>query len=377
VASAVARALGAGRVDHATRLAGTALTLVALLGIGFTAIMLSGGRAIFAALGAEGPALEAALRYSNVFFLGAVPFWLYSAAASILRASGNAAFPAVAGAIGGVVTLAASPLLIFGLGSLPGFGIAGAGAAVVAYNVVMAVVLLRTMWSIHSPTKPSARALQPRWQYAAEILRVSVPSAASTVLTNLTFIVLTGLVAPFGSAATAGYGSGGRLEYLLIPIVFGVGSALVPLVAANDGAGNRDRVRHLVRAGATLGAGTCGVAGGAVALYPAAWMGLFTTDPLVTAVGQAYLVRVGPAYPFLGLGLALYFAAQGRGRTVQPLLAGLTRLLVAGIGSLAVVGLWGGGLDAVFTLMAGGLILYGSVMVFVMRHELGLCANTC
>ena len=74
--------------------------------------------------------------------------------------------------------------------------------------------------------------------------RVAVPSAASTLLTNLTFILLTGLVAPFGTEAIAGYGAGGRLEYLLIPIVFGVGSALVPLVAASDGAGDFARVRR-------------------------------------------------------------------------------------------------------------------------------------
>ena len=375
VASAVARALGAGKVDDAARLAGTALTMAALLGTAFTAVMLGCGRAIYTALGAEGPALHAAVRYSDVLFLGAAPFWVYSAAASVLRAGGNAAFPAVAGAIGGVITLAASPILIFGVSSVPGFGIAGAGAAVAAYNAVMAVVLLGAVSSVRSPTRPSARAFMPRWRYAAEILRVSVPSAANTLLTNVTFIVLTGLVAPFGSAATAGYGSGGRLEFLLIPIVFGVGSALVPLVAASDGAGNPVRVRQLIWAGATLGAGACGVAGGAVALYPAAWMGLFSSDPAVTAVGEAYLIRVGPAYPFLGLGLALYFAAQGRRRTVQPLLASLTRLLVAGIGSLVMVGAYGWGLDAVFTLMAGGLVLYGTVMVFVMRHELGLCAN--
>jgi Na+-driven multidrug efflux pump len=103
-------------------------------------------------------------------------------------------------------------------------------------------------------------------------------------------------------------------------------------------------------------------------------MRLFTPDADVIGVGEAYLVRVGPAYAFFGLGLALYFAAQGRGRTVQPLLAGLTRLLIAGIGgAVAVIG-FGHGFDVLFTFMAGGLVLYGAVMVVVMRRELGLCA---
>jgi putative MATE family efflux protein len=370
VASGVARALGAGKVADAAGLAGTALGMSAILGPASTAAMLLFGRAIYAALGATGPALEAAVLSSDVLFLGAGPFWLFNAAASILRGGGNAAYPAAAGAIGGVVTLAVSPLVIFGAGPVAGLGIAGAAWAVVAYNVAMAALLLRAVWAPGSPARPKWQELVPRWRYAFEVLRVSVPSAASTLLTNLTFIILTALVAPFGTEATAGYGAAGRLEYLLIPIVFGVGSALVPLVAASDGAGDFGRVRRLTRAGASLGAGACGLVGLTVAVFPSGWMGLFTSDPAVAAFGGAYLVAVGPAYAFLGLGLALYFAAQGRGRTAQPLLATLTRLLVAGaLGSLALGG-FGWGLDSLFALMACGLVLYGVVMVAVMRREL-------
>jgi hypothetical protein len=57
---------------------------------------------------------------------------------------------------------------------------------------------------------------------------------------------------------------------------------------------------------------------------------------------------------------------------VQPLLATLTRLLVAGaLGSLA-LGVLGWGIDSLFGLMACGLVLYGLVMVVVMRRELGI-----
>jgi putative MATE family efflux protein len=375
IASGVARALGAGRVEDAGRLAGTALGLSAILGLAWMVAMPLFGRAFYTALGASGPALEAAVLYSDVLFLGAVPFWLFNAAASILRGGGNVAYPAAAGAVGGVVTLAVSPLVIFGAGPLPGLGIAGAAWAVVAYNLGMAAVLLRAVWAPDSPARPDWSALVPRWQYAWEILRISVPSAASTLLTNLTFLVLTALVAPFGAEAIAGYGAAGRLEYLLIPLVFGVGSALVPLVAASDGAGDFGRVRRLTRAGAALGAGGCALVGGGAALFPRAWMRLFTSDPAVVDFGAAYLVRVGPAYAFLGLGLALYFAAQGRGRTAQPLLATLTRLLVAGALGCLGLGVLGWGLESLFALMACGLVLYGGVMVVVMRRELGLCAE--
>ncbi len=370
VSSSVARALGAGRDDEAAGLAGTALGMSAILGMASTAAMLLFGSAFYAVLGATGPALEAAVLYSDILFLGAAPFWMFNAAASVLRGGGNTMLPAAAGAALGVITLVASPLVIFGAGPVPGFGVAGAAWAVVGYNVAMAAVLLWAAWAPGSPTRPRFRSLVPRWRYASMILRVAVPSAASTLLTNLTFIILTALVAPFGAEAIAGYGAGGRLEYLLIPIVFGVGSALVPLVAASDGAGDIRRVRSLTRAGAALGAGACGLVGSAAAVFPSAWMGLFTADATVAMFGKSYLARVGPAYAFLGLGLALYFAAQGRGRTAQPLLATLTRLLVAGVLGVLALRVFGWGIDSLFALMACGLVLYGMVMVAVMRREL-------
>lgn len=366
VASGVARALGAGRTADASRLAGTGIGMAALLGLATTAVMLAFGRTIYAGMGATGAALDAAVAYSDVLFLGAVPFWVFNASASVLRGGGNAAYPAAAGAVAGLVTLAVSPLVIFTFG----FGIAGAAWAVVGHNVVMAAVLLRAVR--RSPTRPGLAALLPRRAEAYTVLRVSVPSAASTVLTNLTFVVLTTLVAPAGAAAIAGYGAGGRLEYLLIPIVFGVGSALVPLVAAADGAGDHDRVRRLTRTGAALATAACGLVGATAAAFPTAWMGLFSVDAEVVRVGASYLTRVGPAYAFLGLGLSLYFAAQGRGRVVKPLFATLTRLAVAGgLGAVA-LNAWGWGVESLFWLMAAGLAAYGAVMVAVMRRELGL-----
>jgi Na+-driven multidrug efflux pump len=280
------------------------------------------------------------------------------------------------GAMGGVITLAVSPILIFGAGSFSGFGIAGAAGAVVAFNVVMAALLLQAIGSGRSAASPSLRSLVPDWKCAATILKVSIPSAASTVLTNLTFIVLTSLVAPFGESAIAGYGSGGRLEYLLIPIVFGVGTALVSLVAASEGAGNAARVQELTRTGAALGTTACGIAGATVTLFPELWMSLFTSESAVIAVGIKYLARVGIAYPCLGLGLSLYFAAQGKGITLLPLFASGTRLIVAGMGGAVAVNLFGWTIESLFNFMAAGLVMYALVMVIVMRRELGVSAQS-
>ena len=114
---------------------------------------------------------------------------------------------------------------------------------------------------------------------------------------------------------------GQRLEYLLIPIVFGVGSAAGALVAASDGAGDFARVRQLTRAGAGLGFGACGLVGATVALFPRGWMGLFTRDSKWLPFGVSYLTRVGPAKYFAPGWLSI---SLGKRAVVQPLLATTT-----------------------------------------------------
>jgi Na+-driven multidrug efflux pump len=273
---------------------------------------------------------------------------------------------------GGVFTLAVSPLFIFGLGPIPGLGVIGAGLAVVGYSSVGAIILIATIMRPSCPACPSVAHLRPEREAASEILRVAIPSAAATLIANTTFLLLTGLVAPFGEEATAAYGAGGRLEFMLIPIVFGLGSALIPIVAANVGAGQFDRVQQATRIGSLLTIGLCIAIGLGAFLAPAAWMGVFSDDPKILEIGSGYLTRLAPVYPFFGLGVVLYFVAQGRGQVILPMAAGLIRLLVAGVGGLAAVNLYGWTLNGLFDLMAIGIILYGLTMIAVMRRELGL-----
>ena len=73
----------------------------------------------------------------------------------------------------------------------------------------------------------------------------------STLQTTLTVALTTALVgAAAGPDAIAGYGTGARLEYLLIPLVFGLGAPLVALVGTNIGAGERARALRIALVGA-------------------------------------------------------------------------------------------------------------------------------
>ena len=333
VASAVARALGAGRRHDANALALHALVIAGAMGVLFTTSALWGGPALYRAMGGEGETLVAARAYSDVVFTGAMSFWLFNTLASVVRGTGSMLLPASLVVGGGGLTLALSPLLIVGWGPVPPLGIAGAGVALLVYYSLGSVVLLVYLSGGNSLVRLTVAGQRLQSTLFWAILRVGMPASLNTVLTNLNVALLTSLVGPFGTFALAGYGLGARLEYLQIPLVFGFGSALVTMVSTNIGAGRMARAQRIAWIGAGLAAAVTGSVGLFGACFPDLWLRLFSTHPEVLAAGTAYLRLVGPTYGCFGLGLALYFASQGAGRLLWPLVAVGIRLAIAAGGA--------------------------------------------
>jgi putative MATE family efflux protein len=358
ISSAIARALGAGRRADADALAVHALGIAVGFGLLFMLAVLGGGRWLYRAMGGSGASLAAALTYSTVVFSGAILIWVFNSLANVIRGTGNMAVPAVVTSVGAAALIPLSPCLIFGWGPFPRLGIAGGAVAVIAYYVVGSIAFVAYLRTGRSVVRLSFVGVRFRWPLFRDILRVGAVAALITVQTNLTIAIATGFVGRFGPAAIAGYGTGSRLEYLLIPLVFGLGGSLVAMVGTNIGAGQRARALRAAWIGAGIAAGLTEVIGLCAAAAPRVWLSLFDTDPAMLDTGSRYLHAVGPFYGLFGLGMALYFASQGAGRLLWPLLANLTRLAIAaGGGWLALR--WSADVSYIFVALGAALAAFG------------------
>ena len=367
VASAIARALGAGRKDEADALVLNALVLAIIFGAFFTAAELLGGQALYRSLGGRGGALAASLEYADVVFSGAILVWIVSLLAAALRGAGNTAVPAAVILISAFVLLPLSPMLIFGWGPFPRFGVAGAGLAVVIYYLIATVVLIGFLRSARGALRLpfDFRLIEKR--LLLDILRVGGLSAVGTIQANLTVILVTGAVGSFGTDAIAGYGIASRLDYIQIPLLFAFGTAALTMVGINFGAGQVRRAERITWIAALFGAGITETIGLSAAVFPRGWLTLFSTDPSVLAAGTLYLRTVGPFYGMVGLGMLLYFAGQGAGRVAWPVLAGTARLLIAGGAGWIVVAGFGGGLAELFIAAAVASIAFGGITAVALR----------
>jgi Na+-driven multidrug efflux pump len=300
------------------------------------------------------------MQYSNVVFAGNILVWLMNGLASVVRGTGNMLVPSMVICVGVALLIPLSPLFIFGFGPMPALGIAGGGVAVVATTGLMAAILAWYILSGNSSVRFRVARLKPA--FFADILRVGGVGSLSTLQTTLTVALTTGLVgAAAGPQAVAGYGIGSRLEYLLIPLVFGVGAPLVAMVGANIGAGQNRRAMRIAMVGGALAFAATEAIGLAAAIWPSAWLNLFGDDPLMVATGKDYLRFVGPMYGFFGLGLALYFASQGAGRLLWPLFAGFARLIIA-VGGGWLVLTATGSVTLVFAMLGIALAAYGTIV---------------
>ncbi len=365
--AAVARALGAGRVEDASRLAQQALLIAALLAALFMVALLGFGRGIFGGMGGRGAALDAALAYSNVLFSGAVIIWFTNVLAAVVRGAGNMLLPSVLLLCTALLHLVLCPLLVFGWGPVPGLGVAGAAVSTLLVNGASALVMVAHLLRRDGAVQLQRSRWRLHWPLLRDILRVGLPASMSPVISNASIAVATAFVGSYGTAALAGYGVAARLEYILVPIAFGFGTALTAMVATNMGAGQSARAVRVAWVGGAVVAAITGAIGVVTAMAPALWMNLFTADAAVLGFGARYLNIVGGCYAFFGLGLALFFASQGAGRMFWPLAASVGRLLILVVGGWLCVHVLKTSATGLFSVVAFSLVVYGTTIALAIR----------
>lgn len=358
VSSAIARALGAGDTARAQVLAAHALWIGCGAGLFFCVLLQLAGPWLYQALGGRGEVLEQAIGYARVVFLATPATWLCNTLISVLRGTGNMRVPSLSILAASLLQIGLGASLGLGLGPLPRWGMAGIALGQVLAYVAVAGFLWWFLRSGRARVALVLRGIAPQRAMFADILRVGALACLSPLQTVLITLILTALVARHGVQTLAGYGIGVRLEFLLVPIAFGVGVAAVPMVGMAIGAGQVARARRVAWTAGGVSALIVGGIGVVVALAPDLWAGLFSREGEVLAQARLYLRWAGPAFGFFGLGLTLYFASQGAGKVLLPVLASTFRLLVVAVAGW-LLNRAGAPAWALFALVGAAMVAYG------------------
>jgi len=358
VASAIARALGAGDTTRAAMLALHALMIGVCFGALFTLVMLSFGPRLLELMGGRGRVLDEALGYTTIFFSGAIVPWLMNTILSILRGTGNMRLPSALILLAATIQIALGGLLGLGLGPVPRFGMRGvASGTLIAFTTCLAIAAW-VLLTGRSRLSLAAAPLRFRGEMFFDILKVGAIACFSPLQSVLTIAILTQLMSRFGTEVLAAYGIGARLEFLLTSVAFAVGMASVPMIGMAIGAGRARRARRVAWTGGAISFMAVAIVGALIAAFPWLWVALFTNDPGVREASFRYLAIAGPMYAFIGLNSSLYFSSQGAAKILGPVLAQTARLVFIAAGGALLIAMQAGA-TGFYMLSGSSMVLLG------------------
>ena len=364
ITSAIARSMGADDIEKAERLIWHSIIISLGGAISFLILFLLFGKQLLFLLGGRGEILQESYAYCSILFFGGILLWLSGSLSAVLRGMGNMRFPATLMVITSSIQVILSGGFILGWFGFPKLGVPGAAVAVLISSALMVTVILLKLRSKSIPASLRKERFQLRKFLFDNIFEVAIPASLSPLLVVGTILVLTGLVGRFGTEALAGYGIGSRVEFLMIPLIFGIGSAMTSIVGANIGALNIDRAEKV----GILGGSTAGfvsiVIGLTLAAFPEAWIQFFTDDIKAFEVTKKYIQIVGPFYIFQGIGLSLYFASQGANAMKWPTIATIARFIIACAGGGVSVYWLELGIESIFISSSAAMAIFG-LMIFI------------
>ena len=364
ITSAIARSMGADDIEKAERLIWHSIIISLGGAISFLILFLLFGKQLLFLLGGRGEILQESYAYCSILFFGGILVWLSGSLSAVLRGMGNMRFPATLMVITSSIQVILSGGFILGWFGLPKLGVPGAAVAVLISSALMVTVILFKLRSKSIPASLRKERFQLRKILFDNIFEVAIPASLSPLLVVGTILVLTGLVGRFGTEALAGYGIGSRVEFLMIPLIFGIGTAMTSIVGANIGALNIDRAEKV----GILGGSTAGfvsiLIGLTLAVFPEAWIQFFTDDIKAFEVTKKYIQIVGPFYIFQGIGLSLYFASQGANAMKWPTIATIARFIIACAGGGISVYWLDLGIESIFISSSAAMAIFG-LMIFI------------
>ena len=326
--SVLARAVGAGDLARARRLATDAMTFAFLL---VTVMALCGIATIeplFRILGAEPELLPLVRDYMVIWYLGIVFMIVPMVGTGAMRAMGDSRLAGIVLGGGALLNMVLDPLLIFGLLGLPRLELQGAALASViarALTFALAVWALWVKYRLLTHPWPGLKRLMESWR---AILHVGLPAAGTNAIIPIATGVVVAMLAQFGEATVAGFGPATRVEGLALVVFYALSAIIGPLVGQNLGAGKLDRVREAVRL-STAFAFLFGLAVALVLIVLAGPIaGLFSDAPEIVSVTRLYLLVVPISYGGAGAIMIANAAFNGLGQPGRAVMLSLARMVV-------------------------------------------------
>jgi putative MATE family efflux protein len=368
--TAIAQAAGRKDQPHAERVLNQSMVMSLLVGLGFTALAFLLRDRYCSALSADASTAALAKIYLLWFIPALALQFPLVALSSALRATGIIQ-PAVALQVLSVVlNIVLAPLFIFGVGPFPRMGVTGAAAATLLAILVADVLMVLYFENKYRYLRFRLSQWRPRLQIWWAMLKIGLPAGAEFGLWTLYTTIVYAIIRPFGAAAQAGFGIGGRVMQAMLLPVLALSFAVGPVVGQNFGGRRSDRVRQAVFAAIGIASAVMVVLAITVWLTAAGLVRGFSNDPQVIAFGSEFLTIASVNFIASGIVFSSSSVFQGIGNTVPPLLSTASRLVLFALPAALLSRRGGFQIREVWYLSVGSQVIQACGNLLLLRREL-------
>jgi putative MATE family efflux protein len=294
-----------------------------LVGVAFSLAISVGGlffsKELLLLMGASESVIKVGAGFTFWMLVGNLSIMMLFLINGIFRGAGNAAIAMRVLLLANLFNLVLDPILIFGLGPIPGFGVEGAAFSTNIGRGLGVLIQVYYLFFGKSIVKLSTKNFKVDWKIIVQVIKVSAGSTGQFLISSASWVFLARIISHFGSAAMAGYTMALRVIIFTILPSWGMANASATLVGQNLGAGNPERAENSVwRSG----------------LYNTIFLGLvmivflffsspilrffFVADEEVYTQGIRCMQIVALGYLFYGFGMVIAQSFNGAGDTKTP-----------------------------------------------------------
>lgn len=244
----------------------------------------------------------------------------------LLQATGKTFYTMITQGVGAIINLVLDPILIFGFLGMPKMGVAGAAVATVIGQIVAAVMAMFFHFKCNHELRIRFKNFRPNGHLILQIYKVGAPSIVVQAIGSVMTYGMNLILAAFGAAQTV-FGIYFKLQSFIFMPVFGLNNGMVPIIAYNYGAGNRERVVKTMKSSIMYAVGIMFVGLIVMEFFPKELIGMFNAPPELFAIGVPALKIICLSFVFAGFCIVAGSVFQALGNGVYSMIVSVARQL--------------------------------------------------
>lgn len=272
--------------------------------------------------------IEYGLQYLHVAVYSCPIILLSMMMEKILQSTGRTLYSMLSQMSGAIINIIFDPILIFGIGPFPEMGVMGAAIATMMGQFVSLCVGIFANLKKNPDVKLQLKYITPNGKIIAEIYKVGVPSILLSSITSVTTYFINLIIGAFSSTAIAVYGVYFKLNSFIFMPVFGLNSGVVPIVAYNFGAKDKDRIMKAIKYSLYMAAGIMFFGTLIFILLPGTLLKIFSASDSMMEIGIPAMRII--SLSFIGAAISISFSSvfQALGKAFYSMLMSFIRQLI-------------------------------------------------